>query len=256
MTELLKSFGVAAFFESVQAFMCNKFGKKVSKAKINSSVYIILSVIVLSLSITFVDAFIEPNYTIKVLIKIVLFLIIPSLYFIINKSEFGNFKVLFKFKKKTMLKAVIIGVLIYILIVGGFFLTRNFIDFSNVAGTLQKKHNITAENYLYVSLYISFMNSFLEEFFFRGFGFITLKPHVNRKFAYIFNPTFFAIYHAGMMLGMFEGWALLLMFIGLFAGGCIFNYLNETSENIYTSWVSHMCANFAINTVGFVLISM
>ena len=31
---------------------------------------------------------------------------------------------------------------------------------------------VMAGNFLYVSLYISLMNSFLEEFFFRGFGFI------------------------------------------------------------------------------------
>jgi hypothetical protein len=33
----------------------------------------------------------------------------------------------------------------------------------------------------------------------------------------------------------------------------IFNILNEKSENIYASWLSHMFANFAINTIGFIL---
>ena len=32
-----------------------------------------------------------------------------------------------------------------------------------------------------------------------------------------------------------------------------YNYLNEKCENIYPSWLVHMCANFGINTIGFIL---
>ena len=112
---------------------------------------------------------------------------------------------------------------------------------------------ITAENFLYVSLYISLMNSFLEEFFFRGYGFITLKKYTSRRFAYIFSSVIFAIYHVGMLVDMFNIWTSLLLLVGLIIGGCIFNYLNEANDNIYPSWFVHMFANFAINTIGFIL---
>ena len=97
------------------------------------------------------------------------------------------------------------------------------------------------------------MNSFLEEFFFRGFGFITLKKYTTRKVAYIFSSVLFAIYHVGMLVGMFGFGALLLLLFGLIIGGCIFNFLNELNDNVYPSWFVHMFANFAINTVGFIL---
>ena len=32
-----------------------------------------------------------------------------------------------------------------------------------------------------------------------------------------------------------------------------FDYLNEKSDNLYASWLVHLCANAAINTVGCVL---
>ena len=32
-------------------------------------------------------------------------------------------------------------------------------------------------------------------------------------------------------------------------------YLNEKSENIYMSWLVHMCANFAINLIGMFLLN-
>ena len=39
-------------------------------------------------------------------------------------------------------------------------------------------------NFVFVSIYISLANSFLEEFFFRGFSFFTLKKFSNMNFAY------------------------------------------------------------------------
>jgi len=211
------------------------------------------SVFLFSLAITFVDAFIHPNYFVKIPIKILFFLALPMLFFVKNKEAFKDFMKMFVLKKDGILKALLLGVGVYTVIVGGYFLTRNVIDFSNVTSSLTEGMGITAGNFIYVSLYISIMNSFLEEFFFRGFGFITLKKYTTRKVAYVFSSTLFAMYHIGMLVGMFHFWALLLLLLGLIAGGCIFNYLNELNDNVYPSWFVHMFANFAINTVGFIL---
>ena len=45
-----------------------------------------------------------------------------------------------------------------------------------------------------------------------------------------------------------------LLLAGLALAGVMFDYLNEKQETIYMSWFVHMCANFAINTVGFILL--
>ena len=178
---------------------------------------------------------------------------IPLFYFGWNKKERPLLKRLFCINGKTMVQAVLLGLLVYGVIVGGYFCTKSFVDFSQVTGTLQEKHGITGENFIFVSLYISLVNSFLEEFFFRGFAFLSLKPYIGRKLAYVFSPALFAFYHGGMLAGMFSWWVFLVLLTGLFVGGCIFNYLNEKSESLYPSWVTHMFANFAINTVGFIL---
>lgn len=217
------------------------------------SLYIIISLLLLSLSVTFVDAVIKPNYFLKIPIKIIFFIVIPMSYFIINRKEFKEFKKLFTFKRKGILKSLLFGLVVYFIIVGGYFLTRNILDFSLVASNLTNSMGITADNFIYVSLYISLMNSFLEEFFFRGYGFITLKKHTNKVFSYLYSPILFTVYHMGMMIGSFHIPTFILILICLFISGCIFNYLNEKHDNIYPSWFVHMFANFGINTVGFIL---
>ena len=216
------------------------------------SIYIISSLFLFSLAVTLIDAFVHPGYFTKIPIKILFFLVLPMLFFVINKSEFGKFKSLFTFRKKGLLLSLL-GIGVYGVIVGGYFLTRNIFDFSQVTSSLGEGMGITKDNFLYVALYISLMNSFLEEFFFRGFGFITLKKYTGKPFAYLFSSCIFAFYHAGMMIPMFEPVLLVLLFSGLIIGGCIFSYLNDKTENIYPSWFVHMSANFAINTVGFIL---
>ena len=212
-----------------------------------------LSVLLFALAITLIDAFVQPNYFTKIPIKILFFLALPVLFFIRNKEDFKDFKKLFYFQKKGILQALLLALGVYAVILTGYFLTKNIIDFSNVTSSLTGGMGITADNFLYVSLYISLMNSFLEEFFFRGFGFITLKKYTTRKTAYLFSSVLFAFYHVGMLVEMFHFGVLLLLLAGLIVGGCIFNYLNEKNDNIYPSWFVHMFANFAINTVGFIL---
>ncbi|MBR4123591.1 MAG: CPBP family intramembrane metalloprotease [Clostridia bacterium] len=220
---------------------------------LNKKISIMSSVLFFSVAVTLIDAFLHPNYFVRIPIKMVFFLALPMLFFIKNKEAFKEFKKLFVFKKSGILKAFLLGVGVYSVIVGGFLITRNIIDYSNVTSNLTEGMGITADNFLYVSIYISLMNSFLEEFFFRGFGFITLKKYTTRKVAYIFSSVLFAIYHVGMLVGMFGFGTLLLLLFGLIIGGCIFNFLNELNDNVYSSWFVHMFANFAINTVAFIL---
>ncbi len=217
--------------------------------------YIVLTVSLCALAMGFVDAVLMPPYFIKSLIKIALFMIVPILYFVFNKGEFESFRKLFVPEKKMLFRAVVLGIGVFAVIIVAYLVCRNFYDFSTVAEKLTSGAGVNADNFLYVSLYISFINSLLEEFFFRGFAFITLKRESSRIFAYIFSSSLFTLYHIGMTSGWFSPFILVLMLVGLFIGGCIFNYLNEKSENIYMSWLVHMCANFAINLIGMFLLS-
>ena len=227
------------------------------KRKINArAIYMILSVIICSLAMSFVDGVWQPGYFIKSIIKIGLFLIVPLIYFCVNRSETVAIKSLLRPKVKSLLTALVLGAVVYGFIVGGYFLLRGIIDFSGIASSLGEGAGVSADNFVYVSIYISLVNSFLEDFFFRGFAFACLKKSTSRGLAYIFSSLMFALYHSGMTAGWFNIGIFVLALVGLMLAGIIFNFLDEKSESIYTSWVVHMFANFGINTVGFILFGM
>ena len=200
-----------------------------------------------------VDGFWQPGYAVKSAVKIAVFALIPLLFTFLG--DMVHPRQILRFRKKGFGIALGLGLGIYALILGGWAILRNWIDFSGIADSLTANAGVTKDNFLYVSLYISFVNSLLEEFFFRGFIFTNLKRHCARWYAYSLSALAFSLYHVAMMIGWFHPALTALVLAGLFVGGLIFNWLNEKQDCIYVSWLTHMFANFAINTIGFILLN-
>jgi len=199
-----------------------------------------------------VDGVIRPGYAAKSAIKLALFLLLPVILSRFDRDI--RLRELFRLRRKGFALALALGAAVYAVILGAYFLLIPYFDFSPIASLLSENAGVNRGNFLFVSLYISFVNSLLEEFFFRGFLFLNLRRRSGRTFAYLFSAVLFAAYHAAMMIGWFSPALYVLAMLGLTAGGVIFNALNERQGTVYTSWLVHMFANFAINTVGFILL--
>lgn len=201
---------------------------------------------------TVVDGVLRPGYAAKSAIKVTLFLLVPFLISCFDRTL--DFRGLFRLQRRGFGAALGLGVLVYGVILGAYFLLRRVFDFAPIAALLSENAGVDRGNFLFVSLYISFVNSLLEEFFFRGFLFLNLRRRGSRLFAHLFSAGLFAIYHVAMMTGWFSPPLFMLAMAGLGLGGVLFNALNERQGTIYPSWLVHMFANFAINTVGFILL--
>lgn len=216
---------------------------------VNKRNYILISAIICTLIMMFVDGFIKPPYMVKSLIKIVVFGCIVLSFAILHKERL----LLFKIRKESLFKTILLSAGVYLVIVIGYWLTSSFIDYSNITATLSTTIGVNKTNFLYVSLYISFVNSLLEEIFFRGYCYLTLRKYSNHKFSCLFSAVLFAIYHGGMLDGWFQVYIYILMIVLLFIAGLFFNVLDNKTDSILPSWLPHMFANFGINTVGFIL---
>lgn len=219
----------------------------------NKKNYLIVSVILCSLLMTGFDTFLNLDYFLRSGIKVVMFLLIPMCYFLMYKEDVQKIKQLFIPKKRDLLIAAGLGIGVYIIIMTAYLIFKGMIDLNSIKDALLSSVGVNAENFVFVALYISFVNSLLEEFFFRGYAFILLKDEVKPFFAYVFSSIMFSFYHVGMTMNWFSPVIYVLAMAGLMIGGIIFNALNDHCGNIYTSWLVHMCANFAINTVGLIL---
>ncbi|MEE1043135.1 MAG: CPBP family intramembrane glutamate endopeptidase, partial [Clostridia bacterium] len=74
-----------------------------------------------------VDGIIQPGYGVKSAIKIVMFLLIPLIHGMIDKKS--SIKNILKPDKKGFLVAVTLGIGVYVVVLGGYFLFKNIFDF-------------------------------------------------------------------------------------------------------------------------------
>lgn len=220
--------------------------------KKNKSVIAIVSIVALGcLIMGITDAIIKPTYVIKSIVKIIFFLVIPMIYF--WKTKEIDIKKIIVPNKRGFIIALLLGIAVYVLIIGAYMILKDIYDFSKITGLLTSNVGVNSGNFVFVAIYISFFNSLLEEFFFRGIAFLGMLTYSGKKSSYMFSSIMFALYHVAIMIGWFSIGLFLLVMVGLIIGGVLFNYLNEKSGNVYSSWAVHMFANFAINTIGFIL---
>ncbi len=214
------------------------------------NIIVVISALFSCILMAIVDGIIMPGYIIKSIVKIITFLVIPFVCSRIFKDI--DFKELFKIQKKGIGIALILGLIVYGIILGGYYIIKDIFDFSSIAKNLTSQTGVDKNNFIYVAIYISLVNSMMEEFFFRGFIFKNLS---NKVFAYVFSSGIFALYHIAMMIGWFNILVFVLVMAGLIIGGMLFNFLNEKFNTVYVSWTVHMFANFAINTIGVILLN-
>lgn len=228
---------------------------KTNKIILKEKYIILISSFIACISMFAIESFIAPSYLIKSSIKLVVFSLPIILYtkmfgFRSIRNQFSNLK----FSKLKLI--FIFAICVYFFIISLFFLLKDYIDLDVIRNNLLAKENITASNFVYVSLYISFVNSFLEELFFRGFMFLSLTKSGSRRFAYLISSLVFSLYHVAIISAWFNIWIFILIIVGLMFVGYIFNYITEKLDSFLASWIVHIFANLAINTIGFMMLGI
>lgn len=214
---------------------------------------IIIVTVICCVTMAFIETVIEPPYFVKSAAKIIVFLGLPLISMQLLHIKATDHA--FALNKKAFIRLFWLGALIYFVIIGAYFLTGNLFDYAALVDSLSADQKVQSGQFLWVALYISFCNSFLEEFLFRFFSFLKLSQYMTKNAAYIFSSVLFAVYHIGMIGASFPLPLLILSLIGLTAGGWIFDYVDEKDGNIYHSWFIHMFADFAIMTIWYLQIS-
>jgi membrane protease YdiL (CAAX protease family) len=220
-------------------------------AKMNKK-YIIISSLTACIILYFVEQVLGVNYIVKTLSKALLFTAIPFFYIkYVKRSTLKEFLNLKRTDRKHLRLGLLFGTLSFIIVLGAYYVFKGAINLQAIAGELEDKLKITPLSFIFVGGYITFGNSFLEEFFFRGFIFLNLYEAKSRKTAYIYSSLLFGLYHISIFKTWFNFWLIGLAMIGLVGIGFIFDWLDTKSANFINSWMVHILADTAVILIGF-----
>ncbi len=210
---------------------------------------IIISAVIAVAVMCTVESILQPGYVWKSAVKIAMFFGSVVLFYLLYKDE--KIKEHFKIKnKKAFAVSSVIALFTIGVIIGAYALIQDYVDPNQIKDSLLNKEKVSVDNFLYVAFYISAVNSFLEEIFFRGLLFLQVKKLGYRKLAYNLSALFFAVYHIGIVSGWFNIWVFLLVIFLLYVAGVILNFAAEKCDSFLGSWVIHIAANIGINAIG------
>ena len=219
----------------------------------NKGLYIFFATITFVFILHGIDQWLEVTYLIKSCIKITMLFCIVIFYnwafkATLIKTSIDNFRT-----RERVKSVKYIGLALVVLIPFVYILIRPTIDEVKIIVDFENKYGISKNNFIFYGMYLSVANAMFEELFFRGFLFLELRKLTKRSTAYIFSASAFAIYHLANINGWFNPYILTLALSGLFAGGLLFNYLDEKTESFINSYFVHFCADVGIVIVGAII---
>ena len=200
-------------------------------------------------AMAWVEGVLRPVYPVKSALKIAVFLGCAGLYALFSR-DFAPFRT---FRRPRQIKlAALLAAGVFAFLLGEYLVLSPWLDLSAIPENLAGKEGITRETFPLAAADITLCNSLLEEFFFRGFAFLTLYREGNKGLAYGFSALAFALYHVSITSSWGAPVLIVLMVAGLTAAGLLFNWLDREGS-LLPSWLVHMGANLGTNTVGFIL---
>jgi membrane protease YdiL (CAAX protease family) len=107
------------------------------------------------------------------------------------------------------------------------------------------------QHYFGFALFLSFIHSAMEEFYWRWFVFGTLRRLTSLQPAAILGSLAFASHHV-VILGQYFTWPIALLFgLAVAAGGYMWCLMYERQRTLVGVWVSHVILDLLIFWVGY-----
>ena len=188
-----------------------------------------------------IRTFSHPSYFFSSLYKVVF--LFPFLYFSLFEIRSFRIKVFSGFSvlqfKKHFLSAFLWGISFSAIYAFAFFLFRPLLSGDVITSALNSFAAITSSNILLIGLYIIFVNSLLEEFFWRGFFFVEVSSLYGKVLGYIFTGIGFSLYHIAFFYSWFSLPFVLLAALGLFCYSLFMCFLFERYKDLFTCWFIH-----------------
>ncbi len=208
---------------------------------------------VLAVIILFILNFVlMGDYIFVSAIKWFLFLGMPVIY-AIHYADYDVFKGTIHMEPVNFNRDTNILVITFLPLLGvvlAFLGTEHLIDLKLIEVDLISYYRLTRENFILYGLYIVFVNSLLEEVFFRGFIFLNLKKLGHPRLAYLLSAGLFSLYHLDLIIHWFPPGILVLSLGGIFIGGLIFAYLDTLTHGLMEGYAAHVMADLALMVIA------
>jgi membrane protease YdiL (CAAX protease family) len=145
----------------------------------------------------------------------------------------------YKIFKKNFFKVLLLGLFLSLIYLSAFLIFKNYLNLDNIANNLKSSADINSTNIIFIGLYIIFINSILEEFFWRGFIFKELNKK-NRISSYLLTGLAFSFHHVIFYYSWFNLPITIIVTLGLIIYSLFASYIFEKYKDLFSCWLIHI----------------
>lgn len=193
-----------------------------------------------------IEQLLQIPYVIKTAIKVPLFTVVP---WVLNRFFLGT-HIGFDFPKETRKLLGISVLLMVVAMLITYVAVYAVVDVDRIMADFDERMKIGKSMMILAGLYTCFVNSLIEEYFFRGFICLGLIQKNKVKLGYVVSALAFALYHISIFFAWFSLPLLLLALLGLVIGGVIFAYFADKTHSLVGSWIIHVVADVVVIGLG------
>ncbi|MCD4656612.1 MAG: CPBP family intramembrane metalloprotease [Planctomycetes bacterium] len=177
-----------------------------------------------------------------------LLVLLPIVWVIfVDKQRFP----LIRFKTNGLFAGVLSGFFIGAVILAFyFFVFKNILDFSMLRFKAEQL-GFSGNNFFIVAIFITLINSLVEEYYWRWFAFSKLRSVISSRKAMIISALGFSFHHLIVLITYFGMAYGILFSFGTFIGGVVWAYFYDRYDSILPCIVSHIIVDVAVMIVGY-----
>jgi membrane protease YdiL (CAAX protease family) len=154
-----------------------------------------------------------------------------------------------------LLVGLLLGLIMGAVILGSYrLLASGWIDLEHLRMLASRNGFGTIASYLGLALYLTLVNSLLEEFVWRWFVFRRAEEAFGSRSAVVLAALFFMIHHTIALRIQFGREITLIGSLGVFVSGLAWSWCYLRYRSVWPGYVSHVLADTAIFLVGWRLL--
>lgn len=108
--------------------------------------------------------------------------------------------------------------------------------------------------YIPLAILFSIFHALLEEWYWRGFVYAEIERHVSPFLAPLLSSLAFTAHHVIVLSQLFPGPLTAIFSFGIFFVGIFWATLFQNTHSLTPSWISHIVADAAIFTIGYMIL--
>lgn len=193
----------------------------------------------------------QPTYMVKSATKALVFVLIPlaSSFLLRQDISWLRLRMAWTEAKKYLIRVMLIAAacITFLLLISG--TLNEFFNVASIISEVKSRTNASKQLVLASLVYISVVNSFMEEVYFRGFLLVRLEGRYGYRPASWISALLFSAYHLITFRSWFSPPLLLLVLSALTFAGLVLNHITIRYRSLLSVWLIHALMNLTIFTV-------